>query len=182
MKKYIKIFLCVVLSGFVATVAFAGNQDKKDKKGGWEEKVKAEKIAFLTSELELTVAEAEAFWPVYNAMESEKKELMDSKFKTFHELNKAIAGNKSDEEISNLTRRFVGIVSELKEVDNKYLDKFFQVLPASKVAKIYLSEEKFRSRQINNLRKGDGAPERGEGQRPNGPRRGRNNSQEETQN
>lgn len=180
MKKNIKLFLCIALSALVATSAFAGNQEKKGKKGGWQEKVKAEKIAFLTSELDLTVAEAEAFWPVYNAMEKEKQELMESKFKTFKELNKAIAEEKSEEEITSLTKKFVEINSKVKEVDNKYFDKFSDVLPASKVAKVYLSEEKFRSRQINNLCKGDGDPRKHEGQAPGRERKGRRNGPEET--
>ena len=122
MKKNIKLFLCIALSALVATSAFAGNQEKKGKKGGWQEKVKAEKIAFLTSELDLTVAEAEAFWPVYNAMEKEKQELMESKFKTFKELNKAIAEEKSEEEITSLTKKFVEINS-IGHLLNGYLKK-----------------------------------------------------------
>ena len=178
MKKNIKLFLCIALSAIVATSAFAGNQEKKGKKEGWQEKVKAEKIAFLTSELDLTVAEAEAFWPVYNAMEKEKQELMESKFKTFQELNKAIAEEKSEEEITNLTRQYVEILSKLKDVDVKYLDKFGQVLPAAKVAKIYLSEEKFRSRQINNLKRGEAPQQKPEGQRPE--KKGRRDRSKET--
>lgn len=180
MKKNIKFFLCVVLSVLVATSTFAGNQEKKGKKGGWQEKVKAEKIAFLTSELDLTVAEAEVFWPVYNAMEKEKQEMMESKFKSFHELNKAIAEEKSEEEISSLTKKYVEINSKVKDIDNKYFDKFSDVLPASKVAKVYLSEEKFRSRQINNLCRGEGDPRKYDGQRPDKDRKGRRNSPEET--
>lgn len=163
----------------VTTGAFAGNPEKKGQKGGWQEKVKAEKIAFLTSELELTVAEAEAFWPVYNAMEKEKKELMDYKYKTFKDLNAAIADNKSDEEISNLTKQYVEFVSRFKEIDYKYLDEFNKILPASKVAKVYLSEEKFRGRQINNLWKGEGDPRKHEGQQSNKPRKDRRNTSDE---
>lgn len=178
MKQNIKFLLCVILSAFVATGALAGNPEKKDKKGGWQEKVKAEKIAFLTSELDLSVSEAEAFWPVYNAMENDKQELMDKKFTIFKELKKAIAENKSEEEITNLTRQYVEILSKLKDVDVKYLDKFGQVLPAAKVAKIYLSEEKFRSRQINNLKRGEAPQQKPEGQRPE--KKGRRDRSKET--
>ena len=36
------------------------------------EKIKAEKISFFTSKLDLTPAEAQAFWPVYNEYEKKK--------------------------------------------------------------------------------------------------------------
>ena len=79
-----------------------------------------------------------------------------------------------------MTKKSVEINSKVKEVDNKYFDKFSDVLPASKVAKVYLSEEKFRSRQINNLCKGEGDPRKHEGQAPGRERKGRRNGPEET--
>ena len=53
--------------------AFHGNPDK----------IKAEKIAFITAELELTPAEAEKFWPVYNKMAGEQKDALTASIKAF---------------------------------------------------------------------------------------------------
>ena len=38
------------------------------------EKFRTEKIAFLTTKLELTTTEAEKFWPIYNQLEKERWE------------------------------------------------------------------------------------------------------------
>ena len=43
-------------------------QDDPSKK----EKIKALKTAFITTELDLTSAEAEKFWPIYNAFEEKQ--------------------------------------------------------------------------------------------------------------
>ena len=63
MKKIISVFCALAL---VSVVAFAQPQNKKgDHKDGeqWRERVRAEQVAFLTSELNLTEAEAEEAQP-----------------------------------------------------------------------------------------------------------------------
>lgn len=49
--------------------------EAQDKKKDWKDRWKAEKIAYITDAMELTSAEAEKFWPVYNKCECEKKNL-----------------------------------------------------------------------------------------------------------
>ena len=62
MKKIISVFLTVALAG---SVALAQNNKADKKRGDWREKVRAEQVANITSQLDLTEAEAQAFWPVY---------------------------------------------------------------------------------------------------------------------
>ena len=42
-------------------------------KGGWQDKMKAERVAYLTDVMGITSSEAEKFWPVYNEMAAERK-------------------------------------------------------------------------------------------------------------
>ena len=56
--KRILIFAIVLTLSIPAVLA----QGRKDD--GWKERVRAEKIAFLTKEMFLTSQEAESFWPV----------------------------------------------------------------------------------------------------------------------
>src|SRR5690606_1029852 len=48
-----------------------------------KEQLKSMKIAFMTSELALTSAEAEKFWPIYNAYDSKQFELRQQKMRSF---------------------------------------------------------------------------------------------------
>ena len=50
-------------------------QSKKENFENWREKMKAEKVAFITSYVDLTVEEAQNFWPIYNGIEKKKDEL-----------------------------------------------------------------------------------------------------------
>ena len=44
-----------------------GDRAEIEKK---KEKIEAIKVAYISEELELTVAESQAFWPVYNELQS----------------------------------------------------------------------------------------------------------------
>ena len=57
------------------TLLSISNIQAQHKPGGWQERMQSEKIAFFTAELNLSPEEAQVFWPVYNKLEAEKKEL-----------------------------------------------------------------------------------------------------------
>ena len=115
------------------------------------ENKKAEKIAFISTKLELTAEEAEKFWPVYNASEAE--------FKLLKKEHKAAMGEKkkisemSDNEVEKLLDKGLEIQQKELEIRKKYLVKFKEVLPIKKVAKLTRIEHEFRKR--NFPKKGD---------------------------
>lgn len=150
--------------------------DAKAPNGEWREKMRAEKIAFLTAEMDLTPEEAQAFWPVYNRAEAEKKAAFESMFRKLKTLKEALDAGKPDRVVSELLEDYVEACNESGEIDEDYLEKYETVIPASKVAKLYLGEEKFRRQQIKSLHGGPqqakgGAPK--PGMRPQGDAQGR---------
>ena len=65
---------------FFITFSFYAQNDKTDEK---REKIKAYKVSFLTTELELTSTEAEKFWPIYNTYDDKQYELRHEKMKMY---------------------------------------------------------------------------------------------------
>ncbi|MBQ9185171.1 MAG: hypothetical protein IJ151_04800 [Bacteroidales bacterium] len=134
------------------------------------DKFKSEKIAYITSELNMTPAEAEKFWPVYNQMVTEKQNALKEVMKVYKQLDEAVKNNAAEAEINKLTKAYLEANNAFLSVDGKYLDDFTKVLPAEKVAKLYLSEERFRRQQIHRLGKGKpGDGKVGEGKPGKGP-------------
>ena len=80
MKRIISILILLA----VMTSAWAQPQRGDKKHGDWREKVRAEQVAFITNELNLTEAEAQAFWPVYNDVQNTRREA----FKASHEVRR----------------------------------------------------------------------------------------------
>lgn len=165
MKKIISVFLALVL---VSAFAFAQNQNKKRDPEQWREKVRAEQVAFLTSELDLTEAEAQAFWPVYNSVQDKRRAAFKASSEAFKALKKGIDG----EDVSALLDKYIAAKKACEAIDEEALASFKSVLPVQKVAKLYLAEEKFRHQQIGKFGKGGRPGERsGDGARRGNGRR-----------
>jgi len=64
-----------ILILFISISLNTFGQDRNDK-------IKALKTAYITEQLELTKAEAEKFWPVYNAFEEKRSALKTKPTKT----------------------------------------------------------------------------------------------------
>lgn len=148
MKKIISIVGALVL---ISAVAFAQPQhnEKGNHKGGeeWREKVRAEQVAFITAELDLTEAEAQAFWPVYNDVQKQRREA----FQACAKANKALQEGVDGADVAKLLDQYVDCKKAAEKVEADALPRYKQVLPIEKVAKLLLAEEKFRHQQIGKL-------------------------------
>jgi hypothetical protein len=138
MKK-ITLALLVLGTSLGSIAQEKGEEVKRESK-------KVQKIAFISTKLELTTAEAEKFWPVYNASEAE--------FKLLKKEHKAAMGEKkkisemSDTEVEKLLDTGLEIQQKELEIRKKYLVKFKEVLPIKKVAKLTRIEHEFRKRNF----------------------------------
>ena len=131
-----------------AVDAFANNEAKED----WKEKIQSEKIAFLTLEIGLTPQEAQVFWPVYNEINEEKDKAMYEVIKYYWEMSKAIEAGKSEKEIKSLLDKYLEAQEKQRKIDEDAAEKYKKVLSTTKVAKLYIGEEKFRRQHIRKLR------------------------------
>ena len=150
MKKVISVIIAMTMVGVMAFAQPGGGQSRQGAPD-WREKIRAEQVAFITSELNLTEAEAQAFWPVYNAVQKERREMM-------HGADGADAAKLLD--------AYVKAKKESDAVENASADRYKKVLPVEKVVKLFVAEEKFRHQQIGRLGQGGGPgvpPQGGQG-------------------
>lgn len=149
MKRIISVLLAFSLIG---NLAFA--QDKQEKKKGrdWREKMRAEQIAFITSELDLSESEAQAFWPVYNDIQKQRREAFHASGEAFANLQKGA----DSEEAGKLLDKYIAARKACDKLETDSVVRYKKVLPVSKVAKLMMAEEKFRQNQIHRLGRGRG--------------------------
>ena len=138
MKTIICIFLLSTVSLLAISQEKSGNDCPMD-----DEKVKAEKVAFITEKLDLTVKEAQAFWPIYNEFTNK----MDVLFKEEHKIAKELKKNMatlSDKELTEKIDRVIAIKEEKADLEQSYHIKYKSVLPIKKVALLYQADRDFR--------------------------------------
>lgn len=134
----------------ISASAFAQEaQAPKQHKGPNRE---AEKIGFLTQKLDLTPEEAQVFWPVYNQYAKEAKDC----HKAIRDARKALRPGKDQQELTDAQAKeainaFIKAVDAENALLGKYNPKFLKVLPAQKVARLYVAEEQYRSKMLKDM-------------------------------
>src|SRR6187402_2660825 len=74
---------------------------QNDKNNDTKEQIRAMKVAFFTTELDLTSSEAEKFWPIYNVYDDKQFELRHQKMKGYFKKIKSLDFNKLSEKEAN---------------------------------------------------------------------------------
>ena len=143
----------------LALLSFSNIQAQQKQKCNWQEKMMSEKIAFITMELQLTPEEAQVFWPVYNQINQKNKEAQKAMNKAYRAMVKAMEeGTVSDKELNALLDDYLAAKQAHKEAGKGDADQYRKVLPAKKVAKLYVAEENFRRHHIRNFKGGHKGP------------------------
>ncbi len=152
MKK-IKILIIVFVLLFQFVDVLGQNFNNK------REEIKAQKVAFITSKLQLTTMEAEQFWPVYNEFDKKREALNKEKNKEVR--NYIISkDNVSDSESEKVADDIVQYRIKLADLIKNYHLKFKKILPAKKIVGLYVAEEQFKQYLIRQIRNKRGANRR----------------------
>lgn len=122
MKKYL-LFLLAIFASFSFVMAQNTNSQRS-------EKIKALKIAFITQKLQLTSAEAEKFWPVYNQYDNEIRQLR--------------MNNKNGDVLES--------EQKLLDIRKKYKPSFEKILGPQRLNDLYNAERDFRNLLIRRLK------------------------------
>jgi len=135
---------------FLTSFTFFGQvESMKEKK----EKVHELKVAFLTTELDLTSAEAEKFWPIYNSFDDKQFELRHLKMKAYkNRMNEVALDKMSEKEANILLSQMESTDEELFLLRKNYSQNLKKVLPAVKIIKLRISEEGFNRKLLHQYR------------------------------
>jgi len=105
------------------------------------EAMRTSKRALVEANLELTDAEAKAFWPVYNRYQKDLGATRESLFQVVEE-ETLQAVKLTDEKALELVRRYLAAEAARVQVRSAYAKEISQVLPGLKVARFYQIENK----------------------------------------
>ena len=139
----VAVTLTAALSCLSAGVAAAQTRPTDDMEI-LREKLRADKKLVLASALQLTDAEGKAFWPVYNAYQSDMIQHYDRVLQLIDTYSQNYQ-NLSDEAARKLISDFLALQTNHPALLKKYAPQFLQVLPAKKVAQLYQIENKLRA-------------------------------------
>ena len=165
----------LVIALLALAVSFSAMAQKpaqtQERKGQDHERFEAEKVAYITQQLSLSVEEAQAFWPVYNQAVKEQREVFAAVREAKKALRDAINEGKSDAEVKPLLDKYLKLRAEKRDPMAEHRADFVKAVGESKTAKFYLSEDSFRNKALREMAGQGTGIGRGQGKRPaSGPR------------
>lgn len=119
---------------------------------GKHEKIKALKTAYITSELPLTNAEAEKFWPIYNAFETNMHDLRKAERKEIFEKFKAGVDDISDEEANALIDKAYQLEEQSLQLRENLTKNLRTIISPKKIIKLRKVEEDFKKKLLDRYR------------------------------
>ena len=98
--------------------------------------IRSQKKQIVAANMDLTDAEAEKFWPVYNHYAADMAKIYDSKIALFQEYLENFDSISGDEAESYLRRR-AAVEEDIMQIRLKYLPEFRKVLTGRETALFY---------------------------------------------
>jgi hypothetical protein len=133
MKKIAFLLLLHFVSGF--------SQENNKK----QERIKALRVAFISTRLDLTPQEAEKFWPVYNDFDKKQVELHSQKKKILLELKSIQSNELMDKNSTKLLDESEIIEKDLQKNRRDFINNLKGIIPIKKIFLLKSLEEEFKS-------------------------------------
>jgi Spy/CpxP family protein refolding chaperone len=134
-----KLFVLLLL----ASLAFGLNAQQNRP---FREKIEAQKVAFITKELNLTVQESQKFWPIYNEYWDKMENLRDGDML-------ARAGSElSDEKARELINKFLDREENELKLKKQLYNDLRNVLPPTKIVKLHRAEMQFKQKLLEHIK------------------------------
>jgi hypothetical protein len=143
MRKRIIIYLLLIFPAWATIWAQSGEEGN--------ERIKAQKVAFITRSVNLTSKEAQVFWPVYNEYDQKRNSILSERRNAFTYFNQNEA-KLSEKETDEIISTFVRLQKEESSLFEEYNAKFLKILAAKKVMKLYVAEVEFKNYLLKQIR------------------------------
>ncbi|WP_372751104.1 hypothetical protein [Labilibaculum sp.] len=119
------------------------------------ERIEAQKISFITQQLDLSPEEAQLFWPVYNELEKKKKENRYQSKVLFKKLRNN-GEQLSDTEMGTISDQLIELKVQEANLQKEYHFKYKKILPAHKILTLYHAEKQFQGILLRQIKERGG--------------------------
>lgn len=155
MKTYIKFTLVFVLMAFNSLALVAQDSDEKSReaeKKDFHEKLKTLHVAHLTAELGLTESEAQEFWPVYNKMREEDRQLDHEKRDLMREVDRNYSSMTDAQAQSYLSKYKALERREAAAEFSEYHERIIEIIGVKRFFKLKKADYDFRRKMLKKFK------------------------------
>jgi hypothetical protein len=142
MKKIITLLLLLV-----CTIGFAQDFEKR------AERVKALRVAFISTKLDLSAQEAEKFWPLFNKFSDSQLDLHKQKRQLMLKLKPENTAGMSDAATLKMLNDSEDIDADMENKKRQFVKDLQGVIPPQKILLLKKLEEEFKSTLLKQFKK-----------------------------
>ena len=117
------------------------------------EEYQAKQKEFITRHAELTDEESAAFFPLYFELQGKKREANRSVWK---QVRAAAPHERTEEDCVKMIDAMADVKIECAQLEKEYLAKFKEILPAKKLMRVQMAEERYQRELLRGMQKGAG--------------------------
>ena len=119
--------------------------------GKFKERIKAQKTAFITTQLDLSTDEAQKFWPIYNEFE---ETIENIRTRDLRAIKKKLRNNPNigEKEADALLEDLIIAEEKMHQAKVKLIRDLKGVIPSKKIIKLKRVEDEFNRRLLERLR------------------------------
>lgn len=119
---------------------------------GSNEKIKALKTAHITDALDLTPAEAEKFWPVFNDYEERMQQLRKNERREIMSVVRSGINSLSEADANEVIDKMLEYKSLELEYQEELVNQLRKVISPQKILRLRKAEDDFRKMLVERLR------------------------------
>lgn len=141
--------LILLLALIIAMPSIAQNGARRKK---IREQIDAQKVAFITEKLQLTPAEAQQFWPIYNEYESQRQIIVKEFMEKNLEERDMDVETLTDKQALEIADSQIIQAQKMLDLRKKYHAEFKKVLSPKKLLLLYQAERDFKKFILKEIR------------------------------
>lgn len=144
MKRYLLLIISVI-----CLAASAQEQTSKPRTPRMTpEEFRAKQKEFIITHAELTEAESTAFFPLYFELQSKKHEINGRVWKKARAVR---PHERTEEECNEMIDALADVKIECATLEKEYLQKFKEILPAKKLMRVQMAEDRFQRELLRGI-------------------------------
>ena len=151
-------YLTTLLIGFVCLAA-AAQQPQGQRPRMTPEEYQAKQKEFITRHAELTDEESAAFFPLYFELQGKKHE---ANRRVWKQVRAVSPHERTEEDCVKMIDAMADVKIECATLEKEYLAKFKEILPAKKLMRVQMAEERYQRELLRGMQQGEhkrqGAP------------------------
>ncbi|NNF32790.1 MAG: hypothetical protein HKN68_01690 [Saprospiraceae bacterium] len=133
----------------ICTITHAQDRRHDDRNS---DRLKSQKIAFITSNLDLSVEEAEKFWPIYNKYQ-DKQDALRKESRDYISNAKASDETITEDEAKGIVMKGLDMEEKELELKRAFVDEVSGAISMKKIAKLKMVEREYKRSMIDKIKK-----------------------------